>query len=673
MTSAAAASDPFRYLEDAKEGATARWTQEQNARTRRLLGGLPGRRPLLERFEALLESDALGAPAARGGREFFAARRARASQTTLYVREAGRDRVLLDPALHDPSGLTALDWWYPSPAGTYVAFGLSRNGDERSTLGILRAADATWLGEAIPDTRFASVLWLPDEQAFYYTRFPPGGLYDARLYRHELGTPWERDPFIFGGGLRPDAMLQAGLSADGRWLVASVFHGWARSDVYVADTRVEPPRFATAVAGSDALYVATPGNDAIYVRTTEGAPRGRLFAVDPARPERAAWREIIAETGAILDDVALTRQGLVLRYLDDVRTVVRLRRHDGSFEALPGLAGKTVTHVSAREDAAAIYAGCEWFFEPPSVVRIDVDSRGSEAQPWDALPAAFEAGAYRAEQVWFTSRDGTRVPMDVLSKAGTPRDGSAPAVLYGYGGFDVPLLPAYLPTVVPWLDAGGVYAIANLRGGGEFGEEWHRAGMRERKQNVFDDFIAAAEFLASSGLADPARISISGGSNGGLLVAAVATQRPELFAAVVCLVPLTDMLRYPDFSIAKLWIPEYGDPADPDDAAFLRAYSPYHNVRPGVRYPAMLIASAESDGRVDPMHARKFGARVQAATASEAPVLVHIEPNAGHGVGKPRAKLVAELADRWSFLFAWGAGVSPDASPGTPGRAPTHP
>jgi prolyl oligopeptidase len=673
MTTTAAGSDPFRHLEDAEEPSTARWTAEQNARTRRILDGLPVRRDLLERFEGLLENDSLRAPAARGSREFFAARRDRAPQTTLFVREGGQDRVLLDPAARDPSGLTALDWWYPSPAGTYVAFGLSRNGDERSTLHVLRASDGSWLGEAIPDTRFASVLWLPGEESFYYTRFPAGAAYDARLYHHALGTPWEQDPLIFGGGLRPDAMVQADLSADGRRLVVSVFHGWARSDVFVADTRDEPPRFATAVAGCDALYAATAGNEAIYVRTGEGAPRGRLFAVDPARPERAAWTEIVPETTAILDDVALTREGLVLRYLDDVRTTVRLRRRDGSLETLPGLAGKTVSQISAHEDAAAIYVACESFFEAPAVLRIDAGPLETEAMLWDAVATPFDGSAYRAEQVWFTSRDGTRVPMDVLSKAGTPRDGTAPAVLYGYGGFDVALLPAYLPTVVPWLDAGGVYAIANLRGGGEFGDEWHRAGMRERKQNVFDDFIAAAECLSASGFADPARISTLGGSNGGLLVAAVATQRPELFAAVVCLVPLTDMLRYPYFSIAKLWIPEYGDPADPDDAVFLGAYSPYHKVRPGVRYPAMLIASAESDGRVDPMHARKFGARVQAATASDAPVLVHVESNAGHGVGKPRAKVIAELADRWSFLFAWGAGLSPDASPGTPGRAPTHP
>jgi prolyl oligopeptidase len=656
MTSTAAAPDPFRYLEDPAEPATARWTAEQNARTRQLLSGLPVRQSLLDRFETLLEGDSLAAPAARGEREFFAARRGRASQATLYAREGGRDRVLLDPALHDPTGLTALDWWYPSPAGTYVAFGLSRNGDERSTLRILSAADGAWREEAIPDTRFASLAWLPDERGFYYTRFPPDGCYGARLYRHDLGAPWPQDELVFGDGLAPEAMLAVDLSADGRRLAVTVYHGWSRSDVYLADARVEPLHFATAVAGRDAAYAATAGNEAFYVRTSEGAPRGRLFAIDPERPEREFWRELVPEGAATLDEVAVTREGLVLRYLADVRTALKIRRRDGSLETLAALAGKTVTQLSAREDAAAIYVAHESFFEAPAVTRIDVGPVRSEAALWDALATPFAPGAYRAEQVWFRSPDGTRVPMDVLSKAGTPRDGTAPAVLYGYGGFDVALLPTYLPTVIPWLDAGGVYAIANLRGGGEFGEDWHRAGMRERKQNVFDDFIAAAEFLGSSGLADPARISISGGSNGGLLVAAVATQRPELFAAVVCLVPLTDMLRYPYFSIARLWIPEYGDPADPDDAAFLGAYSPYHRVREGVRYPAMLIATAESDGRVDPMHARKFGARLQAATASDAPVLVHVEPNAGHGVGKPREKVVAELADRWSFLFAWGAG-----------------
>jgi prolyl oligopeptidase len=667
MTSTLAGSDPYRFLEDARDPATARWTAEQNSRTRRFLDSLPQRAHLVERFEALIESDSLSVPVACGNRQFFTARRERAAQASLYVREDGRDRLLFDPVAHDPTGLTAIDWWYPSGRGTYVAYGVSSNGDERSVLGVLRADDGSALDERIPDTRYASLVWLPDESGFLYTRYPPGGNYDVRLYRHELGTPPGADRLLFGEGLKPEAMLQVDCSVDGAHVAVTVYDGWSRSDVYVADARVEPPCFVAAVEGRDALYVASAGTGALYVRTGEGASRGRLFAAAWDRPQREFWCELVTESAATLDEVVLTRAGLVLRYLDEVRSVVKIRRPDGSLESVDALAGKTVTQLSGREDSATFYAAHEGFFEATTITQLDAGPPHGAACLWDAIPTPFDAGAYRSEQVWFTSRDGTRVPMDVLYKAGTPRDGSAPAVLYGYGGFDVALVPAYAPTVVPWLDAGGVYAIANLRGGGEFGEEWHRAGMRERKQNVFDDFIAAAEYLGASGLADPRRVSIVGGSNGGLLVAAVSTQRPELFAAVVCLVPLTDMLRYPDFAIARLWIPEYGDPADPRDAAFLGAYSPYHKVSDGIAYPAMLIASAESDGRVDPMHARKFGARVQAATSSGAPVLVHVEPNAGHGVGKPRRKLVAELADRWSFLFAEGAGAATACTgPGDP-------
>jgi prolyl oligopeptidase len=272
---------------------------------------------------------------------------------------------------------------------------------------------------------------------------------------------------------------------------------------------------------------------------------------------------------------------------------------------------------------------------------------------WEAVESGFDPAKYRVEQHWFVSKDGTRVPIDVISRENAPRDGSAPAVLYGYGGFNVSLLPSFVPSLLPWLDAGGVYAVANLRGGGEFGEAWHRAGMLESKQNVFDDFIAAIEYLGSSGIADARRIAVFGGSNGGLLVAVVATQRPELVRAVVCVVPLTDMLRFHRFLIARLWIAEYGDPDVPRDAEILRGYSPYHNVRDGVAYPAMLIETAESDSRVDPMHARKFAARLQAATSGVAPILLYVEPKAGHGVGKPRHKVVAELADRWAFLFEY--------------------
>ncbi len=653
-------SDPFRFLEDARDPATVSWTAEQNARTRTVLDALPGRAALEDRFDALLAIDALGVPVVCGDRAFFLARRGRARQAALYVRDlaGGAERVLLDPAVLDPRGFTALDWWYPSPLGTYVAFGLSTNGDERSTLSVLDAGSGAHLGEAIPDTRYCSLAWYPDESGFFYTRFPPGGDYEVRLYRHRLGVPWAEDPEIFGAGRPREDMLEAGLSANGRFLTVRASKGWARSDLYLAEVGAGngPLTFVALAEGLDAAFEALPTDACVYVRTNDGAPRFRLLAVDPARPERAAWREVVPEGPGTLDAFAVTQHGIVLHSLEDVRSVVRVRRADGSLEVLDGFGEASVTGLSASERSDAFYVSRASFLDPTTVVRFDVPAAApSVATVWERVEAPIDASAYRVTQDWFSSKDGTRVPMWVVARRDVARDGRAPAVLYGYGGFDVSLVPAFAASLEPWLASGGVYAIANLRGGGEFGDAWHRAGMRERKQNVFDDFAAAAEYLGTSGIADPKRIAAYGGSNGGLLVAALATQRPELVAAIVCAVPLTDMLRYHLFLIGRLWIAEYGDPDDPEDAAFLRAYSPYHNVRDGVAYPAMFLETAESDGRVDPLHAKKFGARIAAATSGDGPILVYVETNAGHGAGKPRDKIVAELTDRWSFI-AWRLG-----------------
>jgi prolyl oligopeptidase len=663
MTTSPDIADPYQYLEDADDPRTVAWTAEQNARTRAILDALPGRAALERRFDELLAIDTLGVPVAAGGRVFFTARRGRSRQAVLYVREDGSDRVLLDPAALDPTGLTSLDWWYASPAGRNVAFGLSTNGDERSTLGILDAATGERGDEAIPDTRYCSLAWLPDESGFYYTRYPAGADYDGRLYRHVLGTPWANDAKIFGDGRAAEDVLEVGLSADGRWLTVRVSMGWTRSDVYLADTRQAPLSFRPLAEGRDAIFDVRPTNGTIYVRTNDGAPRFRLFTLDPlaldgaSTPGTAAWHELVAEGTGVLDAFAVGRDAVALHSLEDVRSVVRVRRADGSLETLLDGPDSSVLGISADERSDIFYILRASFLAAPAVARVVAGRSAAPAETtiWERVATPFDPDRYRVTQEWFVSRDGTRVPMWVLARRDVPRDGTAPAVLYGYGGFDISLGPSFAANLVPWLDAGGIYALANLRGGGEFGDAWHRAGMREKKQNVFDDFIAAAEYLAASGIAAPERIAVSGGSNGGLLVAALATQRPELASAVVCAVPLTDMLRFHRFLIGRLWIAEYGDPESPQDAAFLRAYSPYHNVRDGVAYPAMFIETAEADGRVDPSHAKKFGARLQAATSGSGPILVYVEPNAGHGAGKPRDKIVAELADRWGFI-AWRLG-----------------
>lgn len=642
-------TDPHRYLEDAADPRTIAWTAAQNARTRAAFDASPGRAGLVTRLEALLAIDVQGVPAVRGERAFFSARRGRADQASLYVRSGAQERVLLDPATLDSAGLVTIDWWYASPSGALVAFGSSRNGDERSTLHVLDVATGERLSEAIPDTRYCSLAWYPDERGFYYTRYPPGGEYDVRVYRHALGDAPARDACIFGEGRKREDMLALELSGNGRYLVVNVHDGWARSDAYVADTAVSPPHFAPIAEGRAAIFDVRVSDAALFVRTNEGAPRFRVFAVSPQALERDAWREIVTEGDGALDAIAVSRDALVLHYLEDVRSVVRIRRGDGRLETLD-FGARSVLAIATDERSPDAYVQLASFLIAPEIVRVSLAAAPAARATWERIAAPFDAGAYRVEQRWYASKDGTRIPMYVVARNDVTFDGTAPAVLYGYGGFNVSLVPSFAPSIVPWLDAGGVYAVANLRGGGEFGEDWHRAGMRERKQNVFDDFIAAAGYLAGAGIADAARIAIMGGSNGGLLVAAVATQRPELARAVVCLVPLTDMLRFHEFLIARLWIAEYGDPDDARDAVFLRAYSPYHNVRDGECYPAMLVATAESDGRVDPMHARKFGARIAEATASDAPVYVYVEANAGHGIGKPRHKVVAELADRWSFI-----------------------
>ncbi len=650
MNAATSATDPHAHLEDATDARTIAWTAEQNARTRAALDAVPGRARLTQRLDTLLRTDAVGVPVVRAGLAFFMARRGDENQASLRVRADGVERKLVDPAALDAQGLTAIDWWYPSPSGALVAFGLSRNGDERSTLHVVETVTGVLRDESIPDTRYSSVAWSSGDSEFYYTRYPAGGSYDVRVYRHVLGTPHAADELVFGEGRKREDMFGLDRSPDGRWLVVTVADGWSRGDVYVADTHAAPVRFAPLAEGLAAHFDVRASDAALYVRTNDGAPRFRVFRVDPQQLAREAWVEIVPEAAGALDAIALAGDALVLHYLEDVRSVVRVRHSDGTVETIAGSRGRSVIALAAETDGHDAYLQLASFVEAPEIVRLDCAAHPATLVSWDRIATPFDASAYRVEQRWYTSRDGTRIPMSLVARADVAFDGTAPAVLYGYGGFNVSLVPSFSPSLVPWLDAGGVYVVANLRGGGEFGEAWHEAGMRARKQNVFDDYIAAAEYLGSSRIADPARIAVMGGSNGGLLVAAFATQRPDLARAVVCLVPLTDMLRFPEFLIARLWISEYGDPSVPEEAAILRAYSPYHNVRDGVAYPAMLVATAESDGRVDPMHARKFGARVQAATSSDAPVYVYVEPNAGHGVGKPRHKVVAELADRWTFI-----------------------
>ncbi|MFN3648132.1 MAG: prolyl oligopeptidase family serine peptidase [Armatimonadota bacterium] len=652
-------ADPFRWLEDSESEEVRAWTEAQNAVTREVLQAAPARERIEKRLPELLSVGVLTPPVERGGRYFYQRREGTQDQPVLCWREGlrGEERVLLDPAVYEPDAASALDWWYPTHDGQLVAYGISRHGDEKSTLGIRRVATGEDLPDRIPHTRFCALAWLPDGSGFYYTRYPEPGTvpsgdenYGRKVYFHAPGTDWHDDPLIFGEGRAKEDMLTVELSPDGRWLLASAFQGWAKSELYLLDRHQPEGGFVPVAEGIDALFIGSAQDDALYLRTNLDAPRYRILRVDPNHPQRDGWRELVPEGPDVIEGHGVAGGYLACELLRNASSAFRLHRLDGSLEReieLPGIG--SVFAWEGRAESQELFLGFLSFTTPPTVLRHEVDSGATEV--WGRVEAPISPGDYEVRQVWYPSRDGTQVSMFIVHRKGLELDGDRPTLLYGYGGFNVPLTPAFVRGAYLLLERGGVYAMANLRGGGEYGEAWHRAGMLTRKQNVFDDCIAAAEYLIREGYTRPERLALQGGSNGGLLVGAVVTQRPDLFRAAVCQVPLLDMVRYHHFSIARLWIPEYGSSDDPEQFRALLAYSPYHRVRPGQRYPALLITAAESDTRVDPLHARKLAARLQTEADPAAPVLLRIETRAGHGAGKPLAKVIEEAADIWSFLF----------------------
>ena len=651
--------DPYRWLEDGGSAETRAWTAAQNALTAEWLAAGPGRALIRDRLAELLAIGSLGAPTPARGRCFYQRRDAGQDQPVLYVREGadGPDRVLLDPNRLNPRGTTALDWYHPSPDGHLLAYGTSEDGSEDSVLQVLDVATGAPLAERIPRTRAADLAWLPDGSGFYYTRYPrPGAVpedeasYHRAVYFHRLGDDPAGDGLVF----HPEAREHwpgVALSPEGRWLLVSVARTFDQTDLYLAD-REGDGVLRPVIRGRAASFEGHLAHGRLYIRSNLDAPNYRLFLADPADPRPEAWREIVAtRPDAVLEGVQVTRERLALSYLERATSRLRLAGLEGEAPAEVALpAPGSLFGWGAEPDGDELYFGFHSYTVPPSVYRVALPS--GRATLWHRVQAAFDPAAFAVQQVTYPSRDGTPVSMFVVHRQGLPRDGSAPAYLTGYGGFNISMTPSFSRSLLGWLEQGGVVAVPNLRGGGEYGEAWHQAGMLGTKQHTFDDFIAAAEYLVREGYTVPGRLAAAGGSNGGLLMGAVLTQRPDLFRAVVIQVPLLDMLRYHRFLIARLWIPEYGCAEDPEQFHWLRAYSPYHHVEDGTAYPAVLLATAESDTRVDPLHARKMAARLQAATASEAPVLLRLETQAGHGAGKPVSKVLEELVDTWSFVSA---------------------
>jgi prolyl oligopeptidase len=676
-------ADAYRWLEDAAAPETRQFVAAQNAYTRSVLENISGRDELRRRVEQLLTIGRVASPRIGGNTYFYERRDGRQNQAVVYARQVrdgkgpeSKDRALIDVNSLAPDGTIALDWWYPSEDGKYVAFGTSPNGSELSTLQVIESATGKLLEEKIERTRAASVAWLPDSSGFYYTRYPrpgdvPAGeeMYNRRVFFHQLSSTGNaggaQDPQVFpanGIELTQQQWPNVSISNDGQWLLVDVSDGWTKTELYLKDLSSDPAspqgRFQRITTGKDFLYNGGVLDGQLYITTNEGAPRFRVFKAACGAPQRSNWQEIIPESDAVIEGHAtVIARKLFVHSIRNASSQLSLFDLDGkplADVAMPALG--SIFDLGGSWNSASGFFGFVSYAVPPTVFEVSLNGQTAE---WARVESAIDPARYQVEQLWFNSKDGTRVPMFVVSKKGVVKNGCNPTLLSGYGGFNVGRTPSFnRNAMLLLLEQGGVYVDVQLRGGNEFGEDWHRNGMLDKKQNVFDDFIAAAEHLIAEKYTDAKHLAIQGGSNGGLLVGAAFTQRPDLFRAVVCQVPLLDMLRYQSFQIAKLWIPEYGSSDDPQQFEYLHAYSPYHHVKAGTVYPAVLFMTAESDTRVDPMHAVKMAALLQAEAANgpERPILLRVDAKAGHGVGKPITKLVDDAVDVWSFLF-WQLGV----------------
>lgn len=671
-------ADPYRWLEDAEAPDTRAWVEATNDRTRRALDARPGRSALVERYGALFAAGTAAAPSIRGGRLFSLDRWGDLEQAVLAVRDVHGERRPAARSLIDPHAVTgdptaALDWYAPSVDGRWVAFGISTGGDERSTLGIVDAATGEHLPDTIPHTRAASVAWAPDGKAFAYTRYPdPAAVgddeanYHRTVWWHVVGDDPGHDELVFGDLPDKTAWPSVEMSRDGRWLVVEVSLGWTRVDVHLID-RTTGER-TTVIEGVEAVSSFTVVGDRLVGTTTLDASRGRVVVADVAAPTPDRWRTVVEQSSDVIEGVAVTASWLLvastrsaLARLGRLPLAAATGASDATPPELTEIAlpepGSLAGVAGDRDSDTAVVAFTSWArpaelwrWTPADPAR--PGTPGEELVRWSDLPSPVDPAVYTVGVDRYPSTDGTPVTLFTLRRAGVEPSPATPTLLTGYGGFAVTMSPGYSPTAVAVADDGGVFAVACIRGGAEEGEDWHRAGMRQHKQQVFDDFAAAADWLVAEGRTSRDRLAVRGGSNGGLLVAASLTRRPDLCRAAVCAVPLTDMVRFPQFLIAQLWTPEYGDPAVADEFAWLWAYSPYHRLTPGTCYPATLVLTGEHDSRVDPGHARKFGAALAWATScgDERPILVRVEPRAGHGQGKPASKQADEAADVHAFL-----------------------
>jgi prolyl oligopeptidase len=646
-----AITDPYRWLENQNSPETRRWLDAQEKFSRGYLDSIPGRDALRRKLEALIRIDSVGTPTLRGGRYFFSRRLASEDRASLCMRASltGKDEVLIAPADASPDPTVSIAWRGFSEDGVLAAWGVRIGGEDETDIRFLDISTRKPLADRLPRARYNGVAITPDRKGVYYGTV--GGAHGSRVWCHAFGSDASADREVFGEGYGRLDFIAPEVSPDGRWLAIGVFQGVPakHTEIFLKDLKnggaFEP------VLKEDAQFDASFAGDSLILTTNWKAPNRRVFRVPLATPGREHWKEIVPEGKLAIDGVSAAGHRIFVSYLEDVHT--RIREFDAGGKALgelalPGLGTAGVPRGQWDSDEA--FFSFTSFVNPATTFRLDV--AGGKRDVWFKPRIPIDTGNMETKQVWYRSKDGTRVPMFIVQKRGIALDGARPVLLTGYGGFNVSETPAFRAAAVWWVERGGVFAEPNLRGGGEFGEAWHRAGMFEKKQNVFDDFIAAAKWLVANHYTTPAKLAIEGGSNGGLLMGAMMTQRPDLFGAIVCGAPLLDMLRYHKMSIGSIWATEYGSADNPKQFEYLRKYSPYHNVHKGTRYPAILFMSGDSDTRVDPAHARKMTALMQADNASANPIMLRYDTRGGHsGIGNI-GKSIDQTLDQISFLAA---------------------
>jgi prolyl oligopeptidase len=654
-------ADPYRWLEDDNAPETRTWVEAQNKLTVSYLQQIPELPAIRARLTRLWNYERFGVPFKEGGRYFFIRNDGLQNQGVLYTMKSldAEPQVLLDPNKLSGDGTVALAGYAISEDGNLMAYALSTAGSDWRQWRVRDVRTGQDLPDLVQWSRFSGASWTRDGKGFFYSRFDEpkkenefkGSLFFQKLFYHRLGTPQSADELVYHRADQKEWTFNGTVTDDGRYLVITVNQGTdTRNRVFYRDLQKLGSAVEELLTDFDADYTFIDNDGPLFwFRTDLNAPRGRVIAIDIRKPERANWKEIIPQAAETLQAVGMVHDQFIGIYLKDAHSQVKLFSRDGVLAReldLPGIG--TVSGFGGRRSDTETFYSFSGFTVPGTIYRLDL--AGGQSSLFREPKVDFRPNDFETHQVFYQSRDGTRVPMFIAHRKGLKQNGSNPALLYGYGGFNISLTPAFSLANLVWMELGGVYAQPTLRGGGEYGEDWHRAGMKLNKQNVFDDFIAAAQWLVDNRYTRPKRLAISGGSNGGLLVGATLNQRPDLFGAALPAVGVMDMLRFNKFTAGWSWTSDYGSPENPDEFKALFAYSPLHNIRPGTRYPATLITTADHDDRVVPAHSFKYAASLQAAQAGRAPILIRIETRAGHGAGKPTSKIIEEAAQRIAFL-----------------------